>query len=282
MERRVTVETLGEMKHLNEPITMLTCYDYPTARSMDDAGIEIIFIGDSVGTNVLGYDSPCDVTMDDMLHHTRAVRRGVKKGLVLVDMPYKSYETPEMALANARRFTDAGADMIKLEGGREIAGIIRFLAENNIAVMAHIGHTPQTFQEGGRVVVGITPEEAKGVYDDALELEAAGAMSVLLECVPAKVTEVITRALSVPTIGIGCGSECDGQVLVVNDLLGWNDHSLRIFKKYDEYYDRSKRHFQGYISDVKSRKFPGEENIFRIKQDAFDSFLTLTEAGSMA
>lgn len=276
MEQRITVETLGIMKLKNEPITMLTCYDYPTARCMDEAGVEIIFIGDSVGTNVLGYASPCDVTMDDMLHHTRAVRRGVKKGLVLADMPYQSYDTPESALINARRFMDAGAEMIKLEGGREVAGIIRFLSDHQIPVMAHIGHTPQTYQEGGRVVVGITAEEAEGVYRDALELEAAGAMSVLLECVPAKVTEAITRALKVPTIGIGCGSACDGQVLVVNDLLGWNNHSFRFLKKYDDYHGLSKSHFSDYISDVKSRSFPGDSHIFKIKQDAFESFLSLT------
>jgi 3-methyl-2-oxobutanoate hydroxymethyltransferase len=278
MNRRITSEIIREMKHRNESVTMLTCYDYPTARCMDEAGIEIILIGDSVGTNVLGYDSPCDVTMEDMLHHTRAVRRGVKNAMVLVDMPYRSYETPDQALSNARRFIEVGADMIKLEGGREVAEIIRFLSKNEIAVMAHIGHTPQSFQKGGRVVVGITSEEAEIVYQDALELEAAGAVSVLLECVPAKVTEVITKALRVPTIGIGCGPECDGQVLVVNDLLGWNDHSFRFLKKYDDYHERSKNLFSTYISDVKSKKFPGEEHIFRIKQDAFDAFLEFNRA----
>ncbi|MFA6010383.1 MAG: 3-methyl-2-oxobutanoate hydroxymethyltransferase [Desulfobacteraceae bacterium] len=282
MKRRITAETLLEMKHRSEPVTMLTCYDYPTARCMDEAGIEIILIGDSVGTNILGYASPCDVTMEDMLHHTRAVRRGVSNALVLADMPYKSYETPEEALSNARLFIEAGAEMVKLEGGCEVTEIIRFLSENGIDVMAHIGHTPQTFKEGGRVVVGITPEEAESVYQDALQLEAAGAMSVLLECVPAKVTEVITKTLRVPTIGIGCGPACDGQVLVVNDLLGWNDHPFRFLKKYDDYHGRSKNIFSAYISDVKTKKFPGEEHIFRIKQDAFDFFLSLTGACSEA
>jgi 3-methyl-2-oxobutanoate hydroxymethyltransferase len=280
MEKRMTVETLGGMKQRNEKVTMLTCYDYPTARCMDEAGIEIIFIGDSVGTNVLGYKSPCDVTMEDMLHHTRAVRRGVKKALVVTDMPYKSYETKEEALANARLFAEAGAEMVKLEGGREVAEIIRHLSENGIAVMAHIGHTPQTFQEGGRVVVGITPEEADGVYRDALALETAGAGAVLLECVPARVTEVITKTLRVPTIGIGCGPGCDGQVLVVNDLLGWNHHPFRFLKRYDDYHGRSGNHFAAYLADVKSGTFPGEEHIFRIRQEAFDAFLALSGASS--
>lgn len=276
MEERLRLEALEEMKNRRDPISMLTCYDYPSARCMDEAGIEIIFIGDSVGTNVLGYDSPREVGMEDMLHHTRAVRRGVKRALVMADMPYLSYETPEQALVNARRFEEAGADLIKLEGGREVAEIIRFLSENKIAVMAHIGHTPQTFTEGGRVVVGVTPEEAEAIYEDALALEAAGAVSVLLECVPARVTEVITKALKVPTIGIGCGAGCDGQVLVVNDLLGWNDFPFRFLKRYGDYYERSRTHFTEYLADVKSRRFPGDEHVFKIKPEVFDSFLSRT------
>jgi 3-methyl-2-oxobutanoate hydroxymethyltransferase len=276
MDERMTVEKFLAMKQRNEPVTMLTCYDYPTAKCMDDAGVEIIFIGDSVGTNVLGYDSPCEVTMEDMLHHTRAVRRGVKRGLVVADMPYRSYDNPDQALENARRFVEAGAEMVKLEGGREVTDVVRHLSDNGIAVMAHIGHTPQSYQPGERVVVGITPEEAEKVYLDAVGLEAAGALSILLECVPAKVTETITRKVCVPTIGIGSGAGCDGQVLVVNDILGWNDNTFRFLKKYDDYRGRSKEHFSDYITDVKTRKFPSEEHIFRIKQDAFDAFINLT------
>ncbi len=272
MTKRITIETLQMMKEKKEPITMLTCYDYPTALCMDDAGVDIIFIGDSLGTNILGYESPCNVTMEDMLHHTRAVSRGVRKGMVLADMPYKSYETKESALENARRFIDAGAEMIKLEGGKEIEDIIKFLTDNGIAVMAHIGHTPQSFTPGGRVVVGISADEAKNVYEDAVTLEKAGALSVLLECVPAKVTEIITTKLKVPTIGIGCGVDCDGQVLVVNDLLGWNNYNFRFLKKYDTYYQTSKKHFESYNTDVKSKVFPDESNIFRIKQDEFKTF----------
>lgn len=272
MADRITVGSLRAMKERKEPITMLTCYDYPTALCMDDAGIEIIFIGDSVGRNVLGYETERDVTMEDMLHHTRAVRRGVTKGLVLADMPHLSYETPAMALENAKRFYDAGAEMIKLEGGKEVADIIGHLHDNDIAVMAHIGHTPQTF-EGGRVVVGITAEEANSIYDDATTLEEAGALTVLMECVPAKVASVITEKLAVPTIGIGCGADCDGQVLVVYDLLGWNDSGFRFLKKYASYYDTSKKHFEAYISDVKSRSFPDESHIFKLKQEEFDAFL---------
>ncbi len=272
MTNRITIDSLKTMKEKNEPITMLTCYDYPTATCMDDAGVDIIFIGDSLGTNILGYDSPCDVTMEDMLHHTRAVRRGVKNGMVLADMPYQSYETPENALENAKKFINAGAEMIKLEGGKEVENIIRFLTENGIAVMAHIGHTPQSFTPGGRVVIGISANEAKSVYEDAISLEKAGAVSVLLECVPAKVTKVITAKLQVPTIGIGCGVDCDGQVLVVNDLLGWNENNFRFLKKYDSYYQTSKKHFEAYNSDVKLKCFPDESNIFRIKQNEFHAF----------
>jgi 3-methyl-2-oxobutanoate hydroxymethyltransferase len=282
MERKITTATLGKMKQNNEKITMLTCYDFPTARCMDEAGIDIIFIGDSVGTNILGYENPLSVTMEDMLHHTRAVSRGVKNGLILSDMPFRSYDTPEQALANACRFLEAGAGMVKLEGGLEVAGIIGHLSENGVPVMAHIGHTPQTYREGDRVVVGITPEEAQKVYLDAVSLEKAGAKAVLLECVPARVTEIITQTLQVPTIGIGCGEGCDGQVLVVNDILGWNSHSFRFVKKYDDYHHRSKDHFSSFIRDVKSGKFPAEEHIFRIKQDAFDSFLNLTKSIAFA
>ena len=272
MADHITVNSLKSMKEMQEPIAMLTCYDYPTARCMDEAGIDIIFIGDSVGRNVLGYEGERDVTMEDMLHHTRAVRRGVKKGLVLADMPYLSYETPEIALENARRFYDAGAEMVKLEGGKEVVAIVEHLHDNGIDVMAHIGHTPQTFEGGGRVVTGITSNEAKGIHDDATALEKAGAVTVLMECVPAKVASVITETLAVPTIGIGCGVDCDGQVLVVNDLLGWNDSNFRFLKKYDSYHDRSKAHFGAYISDVKARRFPDESHIFRIKQKEFDAF----------
>lgn len=272
MTKRISVQLLQGMKEKKEPITMLTCYDYPTALCMDDAGVDIIFIGDSLGTNILGYESPCDVTMEDMLHHTRAVSRGVKKGLVLADMPYLSYETPESALENAKRFINSGAEMVKLEGGKKVEGIIKHLTQNGIAVMAHIGHTPQSFTPGGRVVVGISADEAKSVYEDAVALEKAGALSVLLECVPARVTEVITTTLKVPTIGIGCGVDCDGQVLVVNDLLGWNNNNFRFLKKYDSYYQTSKKHFETYNSDVKSKVFPNENNIFRIKEGEFNLF----------
>lgn len=273
METKHPSSILMAMKHESEPIVMLTCYDYPTARSMDEAGVDIIFIGDSLGTNILGYTSPCEVTMDDMLHHTKAVVRGAQNSLILADMPYRSYETPQLAIENANRFIATGAHMVKIEGGKEIAPVMRALSQNGICVMAHIGHTPQTHSGEGRVVVGITEKEAHGILEDAIALENAGAAVILMECVPQKVADIVTHRLAVPTIGIGSGNGCDGQVLVVNDLLGWNAHEFRFLKKYDNFHDRSKQHFLAFISDVKQRNFPSRHHIFNINTDEYDRFI---------
>ncbi len=210
-----------EMKKRGEKITALTAYDYPTARLLDESGIDIILVGDSLGMVVLGYDDTTQVTLDEMLHHTRAVARGVKRALLVADMPIHSYETPEMALATAKRLVDAGAQAVKLEGGASHVAQIEAITRAGIPFMAHIGMLPQSVrQEGGYKVKGKTQPEADALIEDARAVENAGAFSVVLEIVTADLARLITAAIGIPTIGIGSGEHCDGQILVTHDLIG--------------------------------------------------------------
>jgi 3-methyl-2-oxobutanoate hydroxymethyltransferase len=209
------------MKARGEKIAVLTAYDYPTARLLDEAGIDLILVGDSVGTVLLGYPDTTHVTMEEMLHHTRIVRRGVTRAPVVVDLSFASYGTPGEALANARRLVDAGADAVKLEGGRSHAAHIAALTGAGLAVMSHIGMLPQSIREEGRYrIKGKTPADAERLIEDARAVEAAGAFSIVLELVQADAAAGITRAVAIPTIGIGAGAACDGQVLVTPDLVG--------------------------------------------------------------
>lgn len=271
MGLRVKPETLSAMKQRGEPIAMLTCYDYPTALQQEAADVDIIFIGDSVGINILGYESPRQVTMEDMIHHTRAVRRGVKKALLLSDLPYGSYTTPERAAQNALRLVEAGAEAVKLEGGLEVVdGAARILAQG-IPVVGHVGHTPQS-REGGRAVFGDRADEALTVFESARALENAGVTAVVLECIPERVAEIITKALSAPTIGIGAGRNCDGQVLVTPDMLGWNQTPYRFVKYYADLAILTRRAFSDYVTDIKTRQFPSDEHRFRIKGEELQKF----------
>ena len=200
---------------------MLTAYDYPTARLLDESGVDVILVGDSLGMVVLGYPDTTLVTMDEMVHHTRAVARGAMRAFILADLPYRSYETPEEAVANARRLIEAGAHAVKLEGGQPRVPQIRQLVAAGIPAMAHIGMMPQNVRlEGGYRMKGKTPEQAEALLADAAAVEAAGAFGILLELVVADVARRITESVSIPTIGIGAGPNCDGQVLVVHDLIG--------------------------------------------------------------
>lgn len=271
MGQRVKPETLVSMKQQGQPIVMLTCYDYPMAVLQDAAEVDIIFVGDSVGTNVLGYESPREVTMEDMLHHTRAVRRGVKDGLLVADMPYGSYDTPELGLKNARRFVSIGAEVVKLEGGREVSEVVRRIVDAGIPVMGHLGFTPQTAEEGSPVV-GATAKEAETLYRDALSLEEAGAGSLVLECVPERVSEVIAAALKIPTIGIGSGRTCDGQVLVLPDLLGLSGRELRFTKRYARLGSDATAAIGQYVQEVRERRFPEDRHRFRIKREELRAF----------
>jgi len=215
------MEDFRQMKQRGEKITALTAYDYPTARLLDESGINIILVGDSVGMVVLGYQDTTAVTLDEMLHHTRAAARGVKRALLVADMPIRTYETPAQAVETARRFVDAGAQAVKLEGGVNRAAQIEAITQAGIPFMAHIGMLPQTVREqGGYRIKGRTQAEIDSLLVDARTVEKAGAFSVVLEIVIADVAKQITNAIGIPTIGIGSGENCDGQILVTHDLIG--------------------------------------------------------------
>jgi 3-methyl-2-oxobutanoate hydroxymethyltransferase len=252
---------LQAKKDRGEPIVMLTCYDYPTGLLEEEAGVDVIFVGDSVGTNVLGYGSETEVTMDDMVHHLRAVRRGVKDSYLLVDFPYLAFDTPEIALANARRFLAEGADGVKLEGGVEQAKVVRSLANEGIEVCGHIGFTPQTLGSKGRVQ-GKTFDQARSLVESALALEEAGVMMLVLELVTEDLAGLISKRLHIPTIGIGSGRHCDGQVLVVNDVLGISPFTRKMAKRYQEYRELTLQAVRRYKEEISSRQFPGEANVF--------------------
>ena len=264
MGARVKIETLGLMKQRGEPIAVLTCYDHPTAVFQDGAGVDVIFVGDSVGVNVLGYKSPQEVTIDDMRHHTRAVRRGVVDALLMADLPYRSYETPAQAVKNARQLTVAGAEVVKLEGGRPVIDQVRALVSEGIPVVGHVGYTPQT-RTGKRPVFGDRAEDALAVLKDAHALASAGALAVVLECVPERVAEVVTDRVPIPTIGIGAGRVCDGQVLVAHDMLGMHNSRYRFVKAYADLEGAMQRAFAAYVQDVKNHRFPQDNHRFKIK-----------------
>ena len=215
------VEKYREMKKRGEKVTALTAYDYPTARLLDESGIDIILVGDSLGMVVLGYEDTTSVSLDEMLHHTRAVARGVKSALVVGDMPIHTFATPAQAVATAKQFIDAGAQAVKLEGGVSHSAHIEAITDAGIPYMAHIGMLPQQVREqGGYKVKGKTQSEAEALIADAREVEKAGAFSVVLEIVVPEIAKQITSAISIPTIGIGSGEQCDGQILVTHDLIG--------------------------------------------------------------
>src|SRR5213076_624706 len=215
------VEKYREMKKRGQKITALTAYDYPTGRLLDESGIDIILVGDSLGMVVLGYPDTTRVTLDEMLHHTRAVARGIKQALLVADMPIRTYDTPEQAVATARKFVDAGAQAVKLEGGASHVAHIEAITQTGIPFMAHIGMLPQSVRkEGGYRIKGRTQSEAEALLADARAVEKAGAFSVVLEIVLADVAKQITNAIGIPTIGIGSGEHCDGQILVTHDLIG--------------------------------------------------------------
>jgi 3-methyl-2-oxobutanoate hydroxymethyltransferase len=215
------VEKYREMKKRGEKVTALTAYDYPTARLLDESGIDVILVGDSLGMVVLGYEDTTSVTLEEMLHHTRAVARGVKSALVVGDMPIHTFETPAQAVATAKQFVDAGAQAVKLEGGVSHVAHIEAITDAGIPYMAHIGMLPQHVREqGGYKVKGKTESEAEALIADARAVEKAGAFSVVLEIVVPEIARQITNAIDIPTIGIGSGEQCDGQILVTHDLIG--------------------------------------------------------------
>ncbi|MBI2757803.1 MAG: 3-methyl-2-oxobutanoate hydroxymethyltransferase [Chloroflexi bacterium] len=262
--KKITTAVFRRKKERGEPITMLTAYDYPTALAEDLAGVDSILVGDSLGMVVLGYQNTLPVTMDDMLHHSKAVARGAQFALLIGDMPFMSYQvSAEEALRNAGRFLqEAGIDAVKLEGGRERAEAIRAIVGAGIPVMGHLGLTPQSVNQlGGFKPQGKTAVAAKRLVEDALLLEEAGCFSIVLESVPAKLAELISKKISIPTIGIGAGAGCDGQVLVTHDLLGLFDRfTPKFVKKYANFHAEMQRAFGEYIEDVETKRFPASEH----------------------
>jgi len=247
-------------------ITCLTAYDYPTARLLDEAGVDILLVGDSLGMVVLGYENTLPVTMEEMLHHTRAVRRGTRRALVVADMPYGSYHA-EVAesVRNAVRFVkEAGAEAVKVEGGERRLELIARLVEAEIPVMGHVGLTPQSLHAmGGFKVQGKTPEAAEQLLRDARAVEAAGAFSIVLESVPRELATRITAELRIPTIGIGAGPDCDGQVLVIHDLLGFSlGHTPKFARRYANLAEVVSRAAREYCDDVQNGRFPSDAESF--------------------
>lgn len=266
-----TVSTFREQKAKGEKISMLTAYDYSTAKLMDEAGINGILVGDSLGMVMLGYEDTLPVTMEDMIHHTAAVCRGAKNTLVVGDMPFMSYQVSvEEAVYNAGRLMKEGkCQAVKLEGGASVCPQIRAITNASIPVMAHIGLTPQSINAfGGFKVQGKSEEAAKKLLEDAKAVEEAGAFAVVLECVPAKLAELISKSISIPTIGIGAGAGCDGQILVYQDMLGlFSDFTPKFVKKYANVGEMMTQAFRDYIADVQEGSFPAPEHTFAISED---------------
>jgi 3-methyl-2-oxobutanoate hydroxymethyltransferase len=262
--KKVTTLTLRLKKERGEPIVMLTAYDYPTAMAEDQAGVDVILVGDSLGMVVLGYENTLPVTMEEMLHHSRAVSRGAKSALLVGDLPFMSYQvSAEEALRNAGRFLQQGGmDAVKLEGGRERVNAVQAIVGAGIPVMGHLGLTPQSVHQlGGFRPQGRTASAAKRLLEDALMLEEAGCFSLVLESVPARLAELISQRLSIPTIGIGAGVGCDGQVLVTHDLLGLFDRfTPKFVKQYANFHAEMQRAFTEFKNDVESRSFPAAEH----------------------
>ena len=269
-----TRRSFEKMKRENEKITMLTAYDYPSAKTAETAGVDMILVGDSLGMVVLGYDSTIPVTVDDMIHHGKAVKRGAPNTFTVVDLPFMSFHISEAdAMRNAARIVqEAGADAVKFEGGKELVPIIRKLTQAGIPVVGHIGLTPQTFQVlGGYRVQGKTTEEARQLIEDAVALNEAGVISIVLECVPAKLATNVTKNSKVPTIGIGAGNGTDGQVLVYHDLLQYGVDRLAKFVKPQTNLNESiDQAIRSYINEVKTTAFPSDEHTYAIDDDVLD------------
>lgn len=269
-----TAATFAAAKAKGEKLSMLTAYDYSTAKLEDESGINGILVGDSLGNVVLGYEDTVSVTMEDMIHHGAAVARGAKNALVVVDMPFMSYEvTVEEAVRNAGRLMKEGrAGAVKLEGGVRVAGQIRAIVKAGIPVMGHIGLTPQSINVfGGFKVQGKSEEAARALLADAKAVEEAGAFAVVIEAVPAALAQMITDAVSIPTIGIGAGAGCDGQILVYQDMLGmFSDFTPKFVKRYANVGEVMREAFANYAAEVASGAFPTEEHTYKIKDDVLE------------
>lgn len=270
---KITTNTIRQRKIEGKAITMLTAYDYSMARMLDDAGVDMLLVGDSLGNVVLGYDSTLPVTMNDMLHHVKAVCRGAKRSMVVADMPFMSYQVSvEEAVRNAGRILqEGGAQAVKLEGGQEVSATVKAIVQAGIPVIGHLGLTPQSIHQlGGFKVQGTAEDAAQKLLDDARALEASGIFGLVLECIPDGLAKKVTQTLNIPTIGIGAGPNCDGQVLVINDLLGlYSGFTPKFVKKYADLHQEAMAAVEAYIKDVQEKKFPGAEHSFK-SAESFD------------
>ena len=275
--KKVTTLALRRKKQRGEAITMLTAYDYPTALSIDQSGVDVILVGDSLGMVVLGYANTLPVTMDDMLHHCQAVARGARAALLIGDMPFMSYQvSSQEAVRNAGRFLqEAGMDAVKLEGGSERADVVRAIVSTGIPVMGHIGLTPQSVNQlGGFRPQGMNLEDARRLLQDAVLLQEASCFSLVLESVPARLAELISKRLEIPTIGIGAGAGCDGQVLVTHDVLGLFDRfTPRFVKKYADLHFEMRRAFAAFKADVEARSFPAQEHSVEMPDEVWNTLV---------
>ena len=274
-EQKLTIPDITARKG-GKPLSMLTAYDWAWARIQDQAGIDMILVGDSLGMTMLGYTSTVPVTMDAMVHHTAAVARGAERALVVADMPFGSLNGEQISIANATRLIQqGGADAVKIEGGVDNADIVRAIVRSGIPVQGHVGLTPQTaVNPGGFKVQGKSAQAARKVFDDAMALQDAGCFSIVLEAVPTPLAREITRRLAIPTIGIGAGNVCDGQVLVMHDLLGLFDRfTPKFVRQYAKLGEAATAAIKSYIDDVGTRAFPAPENSFDMKAEELQALL---------
>ncbi len=271
MEKKLTIHDIISMKKKGDKITMLTAYDAGFARMLDSCGLDMILVGDSLGMVLLGYDSTVPVTMEEMLHHCRAVKYGVKRAVLVGDMPFMSYQVSEQeAIINGGRFLkEAGCDAVKLEGGTEVCRTVRAMVRAGIPVMGHIGLTPQTASQlGGYKVQGRDMDSAHRLLESAKALEEAGAFSLVFECIPSELAQLISESISIPSIGIGAGNSCDGQVLVTHDMVGMFDKRIPSFvKQYVNLAPQIKEAVSSYIGEVKSGAYPDKDHSFAMQTD---------------
>lgn len=279
--KKVTITDIQAKKEKKRPITMLTAYDYPTGVLVDRAGTDIILVGDSLAMVVLGYDNTVSVTMDEMLHHCRAVARGAKAPLLIGDMPFMSYQVSiPQAIENAGRFLKEGnMDVVKLEGGKERAEVVRAIVYAGIPVQGHIGLTPQTISKlGGFRVQGKSVQAGLRLLDDALALEEAGCFSIVVEGIPDRLATLITERLRIPTVGIGAGKGCDGQVLVLHDMLGMFDRfTPKFVKKYADFFGNGSEALKKYMDEVVEGTFPGPEHVYTMTDEVYQSLVAAVE-----
>ena len=271
---KITVSTFAKRKAEKQRISMLTCYDYTTAKIVNSSNVDAVLVGDSLGNVMLGYEDTLSVTMEDMITFGHAVARGCKDKLVVIDMPFMSYQVSvEQAITNAGRLLKEGrGNAVKLEGGKKVAEHIRAITNAGIPVMAHIGMTPQSVNAlGGNRIQGKSEEAAKKLIEDALAIEKAGAFALTLECIPAPLAQLITDKLSIPTIGIGAGAGCDGQILVYQDMLGlFSDYTPKFAKHFAELGKQMKEAFAAYVKEVQAGTFPAEEHTFKMDEDVLN------------